>query len=608
MTEPTCRDRGGNWSLYVTYVMRDTPALLEFFQPELGGPNTALKAAILQGYRELPSRLTVPAGYCVDDVKQWAGADAQGKPFGFPWGNDSEHRTSYTCNDSGVGAERAPCNGFYLSCAGASDGPSKARCQVWNDFSDEYVRQVNELRRKAIQENPSSGQADTRTRVKSPSEIALDLATWVTKHGMEQVVAFVVENVTKLWSTFLEIVVKYSSANIEGKGFAKVYNLVAGVALALAFLGWIVSVASSWKAGRLQYTLVGGLKAVVGVTLAGVGAILMMSLADECTRQLAAVAGDLASQADWTTSLAKANPLVAVIVGALMALFLIFAIVFLIAIGPLVLVWALFGSFAAAGQVHAASAHWLARWAGRLTALCWAKFFMVATLMLSVALLMPLDAGESAMRQIVDVVQGLVLGVMFVLSPWLLWELVDFVSDRIGGGGASGGPASTAAAARTSGAASAAGAALGGVGSAVAGAVGTMMSNAADVARRGFGRDDGDSGGGSGTPTPTQPENQTGGSFGTTGNSPTKPSSAQGGTPSGANQPPAGPPGQSSGSGTAAGAPRPPANRGRVVASSPNPPTPKRGGGAPSGSGPTSGTSGGPAGGGGSPPTIPPPP
>lgn len=446
MTSPACRNKGGDWSGYVQSVIQDSADLLTFFQPDIGGPDAAdkpRKDAILAGYRELASRVAAPPGYCVDDMKTWAGADPNGRPFGFPWGNDADHDTMYSCGDSNqIGAERAPCKAFYVSCSGAQAVPvDKARCDGWNQFSDAYVTQVEAMRQKVISQHPSADQADTHTEIKSPGEILDELGTWVSKKGMEQVTAFIIEGVTKLWGTFLDVV-GYTSPNLEGKGFASVYNLIAGAALALAFLGFIITLATSYKRGYLQYSIIGGIKAVVGATLAGVGAIFMLKLSDEFTQGLILAGGDITKQADWTASLAKVNPLVAVIFGLIISLLLLIATVFLVALGPIVGLWALFGAFAAAGQVHPASSGWLPKWASRGFALCWVKFFMVGGMLLVQVLLLPLDDQSDAVRQVVDIVQGVLLAAGLVFVPYVLWEMVDFVDSRTGMGGGSGGAAS----------------------------------------------------------------------------------------------------------------------------------------------------------------------
>ncbi|WP_236787941.1 hypothetical protein [Amycolatopsis sp. GM8] len=452
MTSAPCRDRGGDFSVYTKNVIRDNADLLAFFQPTYGGMDldAAQRAPlILQGYRDIAAQITVPAGFCVDTLRQWAVPDPSFRPFGFRWGDypqadnttGQEHSVMAACTNT-QGADNAPCGGFYISCDGATTQQAHQQCESWNSFSDQYVRQVQAMRDRAYDKFPAVLHGETDTKLKSPSEIAQDIMDWTTQQGMAQVVSFVIQGVTNLWAMFLKIVVNGATPNIAGNSFTSVYNLIAGVALAVAFLGWLFTLATSWKQGRMQYALFGGLKAAVGVTLAGVGAILMEQLATECTQSLISAGGSLAYQADFTQSLAKTNPFVAVIVGVVMAVCLVFALIFLVLHGALTMMWALLGGVAAAGQVHPASAGWLMKWAGRGTALAWTPFVMVGVMLLAHALMLPMDAGQDLIKQIVDVLQGLALVFALAASPAVLWELVEFVSDRAGGAAAVAGGAS----------------------------------------------------------------------------------------------------------------------------------------------------------------------
>lgn len=583
MTGESCRDQGGDWSTYAAFMIQDFPALLEFFQPDFAnddGNAPERKKLLVRGYNDLAANLTAPTGYCVEQVKSWAKANPDYQPFGFEWGNvdtmgDHGVRPWSNCSTTSPG-DLAPCRGFYIACDGAITQQEDQRCQAWNTFSDDYVTRMNTVLRKAYTQYPllvdGSDQTKTCYGCKSPAEVAQEFLNWVAKKGMEQVVSFIVSGVTKLWGTFMRIATDFSSPQVTGVAFASVYNLVAGVALALAFLGWLVTLASSWRRGHLQYSLFGGIKAAVGVTLAGVGAILMLQLAHDCTKALISAGGDIAQQADFTTSLAKANPLVAIIAGALIGISLIFAIIFLIVDAALVLMWTLFGAFAAAGQVHQATSGWVWKWAARGTAMAWAPFFMVAVMLLSQALLLPLDAGEDPVEQVVDVVQGLALCLLLVLCPWLLWELVDFVGDRIGGPAASGGVAGRAASTGSQRGVTATGGA--------AGAAVRTMASAAREFGRGFaegpqGRSDGgsSSGGNSGrsaVPVPRPEPNQRA----STGNG-SEGSSAREGATGGdgaeGNTAAQSPVSMRSGGGGSDGVPgtSPPANLGRVVASAP---------------------------------------
>jgi hypothetical protein len=618
MTSPGCRDHGGDWSVYVTSIIADLPELLGFFQPQFAGTDAeaaARKEALLKGFRELPGTITVPAGYCVDAVKTWATPNGQFQPFGFEWGNAqfSEHGVGLR---PGCGQVRpddlAPCRGFYLSCDGAATQQDEQACQAWNAFSDDYVKRVHALTTQAYTAHPVTLRCDrdcgplpdvVMDIIEAPADLVADFVNWVAKKGMEQVVAFIVSGVIGLWAVFTRIAIDYSSPNLTGNSFASVYNLVAGIALALAFLGWLVTLASSWKRGQLQYSLLGGIKAVVGATLAAVGAILMVRLADDCTTSLISAAGGLARQADFSTSLLKANPLVAILAGVLIAISLIFATIFLVISGPLVMMWALFGAIAAAGQVHEASAGWLFTWGSRLTALAWAKFFMIAVMLLAQALLLPLDAGEDPVKQVVDVIQGLALCLLIVLCPWLLWELVDFVGHRAGAGASVGGVASRLGGSgvkRAPGVAGAVGRTAGRVAGATAGAagsaIGAMIAGAAHVARRFPGG------------ATTTPGSSGGGGYPGAANLPRPETTAGpvgGPAPGGVGSPtPSGPGGDSHGGGNSGvpPLPRPPANRGQVVAGPRSVPSPSGASGP--GAQPTGGSTAVPP---ESPPRMPPP-
>jgi hypothetical protein len=579
MTASSCRNHGGDWSIYASYLIKDMPDLLAVFQPDFAGNDanaSKRKDLLVRGYRDVAANISAPGGYCVDLVKKWAKPNPEFQPFGFEWGNveydwskgsgPDQHGVFYHAICSQVDKTKGSvvsCRGFYLSCDGAITQQEDQSCQAWNAFSDDYVKRMNTVIEKAYTQYGvvnEDGKNQTKTVIKSPGEVAQEFLNWIVKKGMEQVVSFIVAGVTKLWGVFTRIAVDYSSPNLTGVAFTSVYNLVAGVALALAFLGWLITLATSWKRGHLQYSLLGGVKAAVGVTLAAVGAILMLQLADDCTRSLVSAGGDIARQADFTTSLAKANPLVAILAGVLIAISLIFSIIFLVINGPLVEMWALFGSVAAAGQVHQASSGWLLRWAARLTALAWAKFFMVAVMLLAQLLLLPLDAGEDPVRQVVDVIQGLALCLLVVLCPWLLWELVDFVGDRVGGAAASGGVASRAAGTGTSRTVRATGGALGTAGAAVGSAVGAMVVAAAQIGRHFPGGST--SGGGHGGSGPTSVPRTESDAVDGAGPSPEEgsrrenpapvpPSVGVGGSAGGSDQLP----------------PKAPANRGRVVAS-----------------------------------------
>lgn len=203
MTTLPCKDRGGDFSLWANSVIADTPSLLAYFQPSTFGATTKPENkprgdAMLAGYQELSSQVgtILPAGYCVDDLRRWTVADVSMKPFGFPWGvtDNTGHQTVFSCRADAAdkntrpemeynhyfGADRAPCDGFYINCTNAPEA-EKARCEAWNTFSDEYVRRVEKMRYKAISEHPAQTQGKTETKLKSPGEVVGDVVGgWFT--------------------------------------------------------------------------------------------------------------------------------------------------------------------------------------------------------------------------------------------------------------------------------------------------------------------------------------------------------------------------------------------------------------------------------------------
>ncbi|GAA4009831.1 hypothetical protein GCM10022247_34960 [Allokutzneria multivorans] len=197
MTAEPCRSRGGDFSRWVATVLADTPDLLAHFQESFFGPQPLYPEdkprndAILAGYRALAVELTkdIPGPLCVNDIRSWVGTDPGAKPFAFPWGLTPGKGTSFGCIDrqSGflrsddvddahryVGAERAPCDAFYLQCTNTY-AHDRWRCEEWNKFSDLYVRRVEQMRGEAIKKYPGSTSSATGYEMKSIPEVVDDI-------------------------------------------------------------------------------------------------------------------------------------------------------------------------------------------------------------------------------------------------------------------------------------------------------------------------------------------------------------------------------------------------------------------------------------------------
>lgn len=181
MISPPCKDKGGDFSVWAENVVVDIPRFASVFLADMLSPVAAEQdrlrgLEIAKGFGHLSGefRDQVPADFCVEDVKRWAGANAEYKPFGFAWG--VTHRTPYLCvedrtadtssdtDNRWVGAERAACDGFFIACDNAS-GEEHARCEAWNAFSVRFTQRGKELREAAISRYPARGVATYHTEV-----------------------------------------------------------------------------------------------------------------------------------------------------------------------------------------------------------------------------------------------------------------------------------------------------------------------------------------------------------------------------------------------------------------------------------------------------------
>lgn len=79
-----------------------------------------------------------------------------------------------------------------------------------------------------------------------------------------------------------------TTPNLAGGGFVTTYNLISGVMLAMAFLIWLAGVVTAWRRGRLTGSVLGAVKAIVGVQIVGIIAFLMLQLANQATLGLIA--------------------------------------------------------------------------------------------------------------------------------------------------------------------------------------------------------------------------------------------------------------------------------------------------------------------------------
>jgi hypothetical protein len=464
MTSPTCKDKGGDFSIWTTNVINDTPSLLAYFQAsafgaEMKPEDKDRNEAILTGYRQLSTETPaiLPPGYCVDDMKRWTGADYTTKPFGFPWGmtNKDGHQTMYACTDRAdpnsnrgneynryFGAERAMCDAFYITCDNAQEN-EKAKCEAWNTFSDEYVRRVEALRAKAINDHKATGKADTHTELKSPSEIVGDIAGgWfadLTKTIAEGSAKLMAEAMS-FWTRTDRTTMLQSPAITEIQGLLR----YVGIALLAGSVIWqgIVMIYKR-KLDPLVSTGMGLLSFVGWSTLGGTVAVLLNEAG-------IALANDVLDQSINTFSKTVGDSLIGQVGAATGAIFFLSIILFFLAciqwvlgffrMGALVILLALLPT-AAAGQANESTKPWLKK------VLSWCLSLILYQPIAAIIFAIGLQLIGSG-QDISTVLVGMAVIALAVISMPTMLRFFDWGGQKLvnGGGGAGGAMAVGAAA------------------------------------------------------------------------------------------------------------------------------------------------------------------
>ncbi|WP_309114657.1 hypothetical protein [Saccharothrix sp.] len=462
MSSSTCRDRGGDFGLWVTSVVMDTPELLKFFQASLFGPEAKAadkprSDAIMAGYQTLRGQVatTVPRGYCVDDLRRWTGSVSNLRPFDFRWGVTSGdgHQTSYYCTDRATtdstreqennryfGAERVPCDGVYIACDGAREN-EKERCQSWNAWSDDYVRRIEAFRAKAITDFPATGAADTDVVLKSPSEIAEDLGmSWfasLTKSIVEGSSRLMAESMT--WWTRDD-----RSVMLESPAIGKVQDMLRDVGIALLVAGVIwqgILMMYRRKADPLVNTGMGLLTYVAWSSLGGTIAVLFhqggIALADQVLDE--SIQGF--SQSMTATMLVLTPSMPGAIFFLAIILLLVSAIQWVLGffrMAALVILLALLPT-AAAGQMTDRTKPWLPKVLGWGLAL--EMYAPASGVMYSIAFVFMSDGTIGV------VLVGVTAAVMSVASMPVLLRFFDWGGQKFVGSGGGGGAMAAGAAA-----------------------------------------------------------------------------------------------------------------------------------------------------------------
>ena len=459
-TEGDCQGRGGDVSAYINTFFRREAAFRQQLVNDLVKAAPALQNAGIQPLRPsddevFPNGNTaydVAHGVCAADLQAWGIPDSS-SPWGFTWAarpdDESLRRMATTggvvkvdpltvCSDDP--GSYLCSRAFFVNCDQA-DTAGKQRCLDWNVSVQQHLNGMAYW----IEQNKSvldrvgeffalvgSGVWTGGAWVVSGLGWVLgkvgDAVGWAAKKGMEQVVAFFTSGAVWLWGQVTAWMINSTTPNLAGGGFVTTYNLISGVMLAMAFLIWLAGLVTAWRRGRLTGSVLGAVKAIVGIQIVGIIAFLMLQLANQVTLGLIAGQQTQIANADFTVSLLQVNPVVGLIAAVLTILGLLGAGLVLIFQAPLTLGHALFGTVAAAGQAHHATQHWMGRWFIKLLSLAWCKFFMVGMTILAQNLLTSttVNTQQNVGQQLFSVLGGMLLMLLLPTTPWLLSAMMSF--------------------------------------------------------------------------------------------------------------------------------------------------------------------------------------
>ncbi|GGM09977.1 hypothetical protein [Nakamurella endophytica] len=459
-TEGDCQGRGGDVSRYInTYFQREA-AFRQQMMAELIKGNPDLQDLGIQAPRPQDDQVfpngdaayNVAPGVCAADLQQWGTPDAS-SPWGFSWvarPDDGSLRRMTAVGGQDIANPLTVCSddpdsylcsrAFFVNCDQA-DTAGKQRCLDWNVSVQQHLNGMAHWidQNKSVLDRVGDffsavghGLWTAGAWVVSGLGWVLgkvgDAIGWVAKKGMEQVVAFFTSGAVWLWGQVTAWMINSTTPNLATGGFVDTYNLISGVMLAMAFLIWLAGLVTAWRRGRLTGSIIGAVKAIVGIQIVGIIAYLMLQLANQATLGLISGQQRQIANSDFTASLLQVNPVVGLIAAVLTILGLIGAGLVLVFQAPLTLGHALFGTVAAAGQAHAGTSHWMGRWFIKLLSLAWCKFFMVGMTILAQNLLTSTSANmqQNFGQQLFSVLSGMLLMLLLPTTPWLLSGVMSF--------------------------------------------------------------------------------------------------------------------------------------------------------------------------------------
>lgn len=471
-TQGDCKDRGGDVAGYInTFFAREAAFRRESMKdlqqkaPDLIDDETIAEAGAEDAvFPNGNTAYNMPADTCAADLKAWTTPDDT-SPWGFTWVQRPDPTSLQAMRDAPAtvgGADPADatdavdpltvCSGddqasylcsraFWVNCE-VAPAADKTRCLAWNTA---VQRHLNGLNHWSNQNTSLLDRVGKFLTVVGGAMVWLhggwvisamgwlfdklgEVIDWAAAKGMDQLVGFAISGAVWLWGKVISFLIDQFTPNLLGGGFVDLYNLISGIMMGLAFLTWLAGLTMAWKRGRLAGSIVGAVKAVVGIQIVGIIAWMMLELANQATKALIDAYGSKVAASKFALRIAQLYSPVALIVAILLIFALIGTAIVLAFQAPAVIGHALFGTVAAAGQANQGTSHWLQKWFIRLLSLAWCKFFMVGMTLLAIDLVLPSaqNAAQSLGQQFFSVLLGLALMIMLPTTPWLLSGLMSF--------------------------------------------------------------------------------------------------------------------------------------------------------------------------------------
>ena len=527
-----CKNAGGyDFGMYLSEFSAQAPTLIKAWwllhnkDANFNAPNGLTALFYLMG-KDFTTTPPAPTGvFCVGDLLKWDGPSR----VRADWPNMSQTQVGFTIDCTQVSAPTQ-----QRSCAAWNAWATAYRATIVHDASGTHTWPHYATSPVCYEASDGTvltcGKDGFGTWATAVVQAAVHATTkWITETGMKQFVDFFIAGAETV-SGWINLILFNIQPDLGASGFAQIYAIVAGSALGLMAVAFLVGMIAAVLPGSktsLSATFLGLVKTFMGITFCGVITWTMVYIANEFTQRLAYVAGQKTTGGTLVDALEKANPAVAVIASILIIVSAIVLLVLMVFRVPFVYVLGVLGPMVAVGQMSPATESWQKKWFFRLLAVCWMPFFVLVVYELGVYLMVNpttyvagrIPGAEPEFVNSVTALSGALLLVAAAFVPKLIIEMFEFIdAGGLHGLVGAGGRATTHAGRAGAGAARTV---AGGTPAVASGAAGVMAAGYRAVTRGGGGS----RGGGAARPDIPNPKSagMTGSKPGTTPTSPANP-------------------------------------------------------------------------------------